>query len=285
MLVVSHEPSPDPYYTTSVYNEVVGALTELTDILIHGIDLKNRRLYFGMPVDLAEDQHDFKSATVELAIRSLHKLASDAPKKSIEIHMSSYGGDPYAMLRLHDEILSLPCQVKFFGGGPIMSAATWIMAACDERYLYPNATVMIHDGSFHTEGKHTDVQISAAEDKRLQELLYDIYANNSRMPKAFWREVCQRDLYLTAKEAITLGLADKIVEPKKRGNLRKMRQAALNKKPQASELKKLVNELYSRINKVSVPKIELNHHIVEPVDPDVVVEDTDGKIDGTLPEN
>jgi ATP-dependent Clp protease protease subunit len=263
---------PGIYYTTK-YNRIVGTPTELTDILLHGIDLKSRRLYFGTPLDLSsDDEQDFRPATVELAVRILHRLAAEAPKKPIEIHMSSYGGDPYAMLRLHDEILSLPCQVKFFGGGPIMSAATWIMAVCDERYLYPNATVMIHDGSFSTEGKHTDVQISAAEDKRLQDMLYEIYANNSRMPKAFWQEVCQRDLYLTAQEAITLGLADKIVEPKKRGNLRRMRQSALSKKPPAGELKKLVNELYSRINKVKIPKIELNEPIEDPSDPEITID-------------
>src|SRR5271170_5768045 len=115
--------------------------TELTDSLIHGIDLKTRRIYFGRFLDDGDDNPgDFTQASIELAIRALHKMSLDAPGKPIEIHMNSYGGDPYAMLRLYDEILSCPCQVKFYGGGAIMSAATWIMAVCDERYLYPNAT-------------------------------------------------------------------------------------------------------------------------------------------------
>src|ERR1051325_11780330 len=194
--------------------------SELTDSLVYGIDLKNRRIYFGTCVDSGDETPgDFTQASVELAIRSLHKMSLDAPGKPIEIHMNSYGGDPYAMLRLYDEILSCPCQVKFYGGGAIMSAATWIMVACDERYLYTHATIMVHDGSEGYEGKHTDVQITAAENKRLQDVLYDIYTNNTRMPKEFWQDVCQRDLYLNSSEAVSLGLADKIVEPKKRGNL------------------------------------------------------------------
>lgn len=248
--------------------------SDLIDNLIYGIDLKNRRLYFGVGLDWTEESiGDFTQASIELAIRALHKMVSDAPGKPIEIHMNSYGGDPYAMLRLYDEILACPCQVKFFGGGAIMSAATWIMAVCDERYLHQNATVMVHDGSEGYDGKHTDVQITASEMKRLQDKLYDIYEANSRMPKEFWQDVCQRDLYLTASEAVSLGLADKIVEPKKRGNLRKMRQAALKKTPETGEMRKLINELYKRINKVKVPKIELNDIQPEPKDPHVVVDD------------
>jgi ATP-dependent protease ClpP protease subunit len=210
-----------------------------------------------------------------MAVRAMHRMAAEAPGKPIEIHMNSYGGDPYAMLRLHDEILACPCQIKFVGGGAIMSAATWIMAVCDERYLHQNATIMVHDGSEGYEGKHTDVQITAAENKRLQDTLYELYEKNSRMPKEFWMDVCQRDLYLTAHEAVSLGLADKIVEPKKRGNLRKVRQAALKKGIESSEMRDLVKNLYSRINKVKIPKIELNQYTKEPVDPTIVVDTTE----------
>ena len=248
--------------------------SDLTDSLIYGIDLKTRRIYFGVPIDWTQETPgDFSQASIELAIRSMHKMALDAPGKPIEIHMNSYGGDPYAMLRLYDEILSCPCQVKFYGGGAIMSAATWIMVVCDERYLYPHATVMVHDGAEGYEGKHTDVQITAAEMKRLQDVLYDVYTTNTRMPKEFWQDVCQRDLYITASEAVSLGMIDKIIEPKKRGNLRKVRQAALKKNPDNAEMKKLLADLYGRINKVKVPKIELNPLVKEASDPHLVIDD------------
>ena len=263
--------------------------SDLTDSLIYGIDLKARRIYFGIALDLGDESpSDFSPASIEMAVRSLHKMAQDAPGKPIEIHMNSYGGDPYAMLRLYDEILSCPCQIKFYGGGAIMSAATWILVVCDERYLHPHATVMVHDGWAGSEGKHTDMQVWAAEEKRLQDLLYDIYTSNTRMPKEFWQDVCQRDLYLTASEAVSLGMADKIVEPKKRGNLRKARQAALKKTPDSAHMKRLLSDIYARINKVKVPKIELNPVSKEPVDPAVVVDDkpqqNEKALEQTVPE-
>jgi ATP-dependent Clp endopeptidase proteolytic subunit ClpP len=247
--------------------------TELTDLLAYGVDIKNRRIYFGVNLDQADENafSDFTPGSVEVAVRAMHRMALEGPGKPIEIHMNSYGGDPYAMLRLHDEILASPCQIKFYGGGAIMSAATWIMACCDERYLHPNATVMVHDGWGGTEGKHTDTLIWAKEETRLQDLLYDIYTTNSHMPKEFWADVCQRDLYLTASEAVSLGLADKVLEPKKRGNLRKVRQAAMKKAPDQATMKELLRGVYSRINKVKVPRIELNAVIKEAVDPNLVV--------------
>ena len=249
--------------------------SELTDLLAYGVDIKARRLYFGLNIDNSDagTATDFTMSSVEYAVRALHRMALDAPGKPIEIHMNSYGGDPYAMLRLYDEIHASPCQIKFFGSGAIMSCATWIMAGCDERYLHPNTTVMVHDGNEGFDGKHTDTQITAAEQKRLQDLLYDIYAENSRMPKEFWQDVCQRDLYMTAGEAVSMGLADKVIEPKKRGNLRKVRQAALKKEPDTKEMKKMLNDVYARINKVKVPKIELNEYKKEASDPHVVVDD------------
>ena len=253
--------------------------TELTDNLAYGVDLKNRRIYFGVNLDTedSDDSTSFTMSSVEYAVRAMHRMVSDAPTKPIEIHMCSYGGDPYAMLRLHDEILACPCQVKFYGAGAIMSAATWIMAICDERYLHPNTTVMIHDGSDGFEGKHTDQLIHAGEAKRLQDLLYDIYTENSRMPKEFWEDVCQRDLYMTADEAVSVGLADKVIEPKKRGNLRKMRYAALKKQPDTKEMNKLIKDMYGRINKVKVPKLELNEIKREEADPSVSLDSSSAK--------
>jgi ATP-dependent Clp endopeptidase proteolytic subunit ClpP len=233
--------------------------TEFEDVLTLGVDSSLRRVYFGdYTVVSTEDIGAFSHRSVELAVRALHRLAGEDAGKPIELHMSSGGGDAYAMLRLYDAILGCPCQVKFFGGGIIMSAATWIMSACDERYLYPNTTVMVHEGSEGMGGTHTDVKIGAAETQRIQGVLYDIYAANTRMPRAFWEDVCQRDLYLTAQEAVALGLADKVLEPKKRGNLRKVRQAALAKSPTREELQELVCTIYARTNKHIVPTVELN---------------------------
>jgi ATP-dependent protease ClpP protease subunit len=178
----------------------------------------------------------------------MHKLY-DASSAPIELHMSSFGGCVYSALRLIDEIESAPVQIKFVGGGQIMSAATVIMSVCDHRIVHKNARIMLHDGSNDMSGRHTDIHIEADEDKFLTEVMYEIYAKNSRMPKNFWHDLCQRDTYLSADEALSLGLVDEIVQPKKRGNLRKSREKILSKHPSAASMGKLVNSLYKRTNR------------------------------------
>jgi len=250
--------------------------TELNEFLVHGIDSKNRRIYFGVQVDSTDPETtDFSNSSVEIAVRAIHRMEIEAPNKPIELHMNSYGGDPGAMLYLHDVILASPCQIKFYGGGNIMSSATWIMVCCDERYLYPNTTIMVHDGSLELNAtNHTDMLIKAKEEKRLQDLLYDIYAANTKMPKEFWQEVCQRDMHITASEAVSLGMADKLIEPKKRGNLRKLRQQTLKKRLEPSEMQTLLSTLYDRINKVNVPAIKMNDPHKEHTDPNVIIDMT-----------
>jgi ATP-dependent protease ClpP protease subunit len=249
---------------------------DVLNSLSYGVDFRARRIYFGCLLDsVEEDSGTFTQNSVELAVRAMHRMALDAPSKPIEIHMNSYGGDMCSMLRLYDEILTCPCQVKFFGGGAIMSAATWIMAVCDERYLHQHTTVMVHELSADQGyDKHTNLQVSADENRRIMEVACELYEKNSYMPKSFWLDICQRDVFLTAQETIALGLADKIIEPKKRGNLRKMRQAHLKKTPDKDQVQSLIKSIYQRIHRVNVPNIQVNAHVKEPVDPALIVDDS-----------
>jgi ATP-dependent protease ClpP protease subunit len=256
--------------------------TELAELLEKGVDLKNRRIYFGSP----DEEGDVSWTTVEYAIRAIHKMSLDQPKVPIELHMSSLGGDVYEMLRLYDVIQSSPCQIKFFGGGNIASAAAFIMMCCDERYLYPNTIVTIHAGSNDYGDKtFTDIQIDHAFYVRLVDRLTDIYVQNSRMPRDFWMEILQRDTHLEPQEVIALGLADAIVEPKKRGNLRKIRATKLKEAPDTKELTKLVKDLYKRIHKGrQLLKIDV-HVPQEQFDKNIVVEELVVSSDSSNEEN
>jgi ATP-dependent Clp protease protease subunit len=249
--------------------------TEFEEILSHGVDFKNRRIYFGLDSDWDESTGgEFTWESVEIVVRALQKMASDYRHAPIELHMSSYGGQTDEMLRLYDAIQSCPCQIRFYGSGKIMSAATWIMAGCDERYLTPNTQIMLHKwrGNIGAETE-TDIKIEMNHyGGWLTDKLNEIFAENSKMPVEFWEEVTKRDLFLTPEEAIMLGLADFIVPFKKRGNLRRKRIAQMNKAVDRSQMKKLVSDIHKRIHRGKNLKIEL-HIPGEEFDKDVYVED------------
>jgi len=249
--------------------------TELEKYLVYGVDLKNRRIFFGWPLDTGiGDSGGFDQISTELAIRAIKCMELDHPSKPIELYVNSYGGDAYALRSLLSVILASKCQFKFFGSGAVMSAATWIMAICDERNLYPGTTVMVHNGWDWMAGKHEDVQIDAEECLRLRDELVEIYVKNSFMPTEFWEDVLQRDLYLTADEAIKLGIADFVVPLPKRGNLRKKRDAHMAKTPHPRTMTNLVSKLYKRIK--TNPRSELKLHMPEPskADPNIIIDTT-----------
>lgn len=233
----------------------------LDDIIGKGLDVKNRRIYFG-DFDATEADNDingsdFTWGTVELAIRAMHYLEDRSTTQPIELHMSSIGGDTDACFRLVDAILTSPCQIKFFGGGSIMSSASLVMCVCDERHLYPSATVMVHEVSSAMGGKVTDMSIELGDVANVRQRLVDTYTNNSRMPANFWSEIIKNDVYLSAKEAIELGLADKIVEYKKRGTLRKSRIAHLSAPVDKKEMSKLIKAIHKRLYRGNLSHIEL----------------------------
>lgn len=246
---------------------------ELTEIFDEGFHRRKRRIYFGtIKVEDGDGHGSVCWKSVEDAIRALHLLVHDSTKKPIELHAYSWGGDVYAMSRLVDEIEACPCKVIFVGGGRVASAMTWIMAVCDERRLHKNTTVMLHDGEDTISGKHTDVQVDAKHALHLQDNLDKLFAENSLMPQEFWNDILQRDIYLTAEETVQLGLADKVIEPKKRGNLRRSRIALMNKPRDPKEMKKLVKSMYERTNRKNASKkFDLTVQR-EQYDPEITVE-------------
>jgi len=218
-----------------------------------GINFKERKIFFGYVDGGSEDNIDFES--ISMAIRAIDRMLAISNKQPIELHFTSYGGDPYQSLALVDKILESPCKFVFYGRGAIMSAATVIMAVCDERYLSKNATVMLHDGSDGFEGNTTDMQIYVKESERVQETYNEIYANNSWLKKNFWDAVVRRDLYLTADECITVGLADKIVHNPGRSKFRN------RKKPNSSEsnkISRLVKKFGDRIKLPILSQVEVH---------------------------
>jgi ATP-dependent Clp protease protease subunit len=244
-------------------------------IIDYGLDIANRRIYFGVygaAKDEGESNGDVGWASVEMTIRNMHVLVA-INNRPIEIHASSDGGCPAAMLRLIDEIESCSVQVKFVGGGLIASSMTWIMAVCDERHIHKNSSILVHDGSTGIGGTHTDVNIDMAETNKMQDKLNTMFADNSRMSKEFWEEILQRNVYLTADEALTLGLVDKIIQPKKRGNLRKSRIYQLNQEVDAKEMNSLVKSIYKRIGRKKLNNIKISIPDNDECDPEVVIEE------------
>ena len=131
--------------------------------------------------------------------------------KDINLVISSYGGDVYAMLGTIDYFNSLPVKVNTHCLGACMSAAAVILACgTGNRTMSKNSTVMVHEGSAFEAGKTSDVLKGADHLKKLQTNINRILGEVTSKDQEFWEEVSKQDTYLTADECLEYGIVDEI---------------------------------------------------------------------------
>ncbi len=146
--------------------------------------------------------------------------AEDSFQDIIPIVIDSYGGEVYSLLNMVDVIKSSKKKIATIGLGKMMSCGSFLLSFGTEGYRFcgSNSTIMIHDVSNHSFGKVEDVKTDAKETERLNELLYSFLdLNCKKVPGHFKNEVHHRshaDWYLTASEALSHNLVNKIGIPK-----------------------------------------------------------------------
>ena len=131
--------------------------------------------------------------------------------KDINLVLSSYGGDVYAMLGTIDYFKTLPVKVNTHCVGACMSAAAVILACgTGKRTMSENSTVMVHEGSAFEAGKTQDVLKGAHHLKKLQTNINRILGEVTNKSQEFWEGVSKQDTYLTADECLEYGIIDEI---------------------------------------------------------------------------
>lgn len=99
--------------------------------------------------------------------------------------------------------------------GCVMSAASIIFQAADERIMSPYSTMMIHYGSESISDVSKNVLSNAEESKRINRIMEDIYLDKIKQVKPrFSRSQLEKllnfDTYIAASRAVEMGLADTI---------------------------------------------------------------------------
>jgi ATP-dependent Clp protease protease subunit len=175
----------------------------------HGLHMPTRTFYLG---DSDEGIDHIIAAQV---VRALHVLdATDGP---ITIRMNSGGGDCYHGLAIYDAIQACRNEVTIVGYGHIMSMGLVVLQAGDHRLLMPSTSVMWHYGSDGFEGHARDLERRAKESQRIRKLTDDILLAKirERVPGYTAAKLQKRfefDTFMSAQDAVDLGLADAITE-------------------------------------------------------------------------
>jgi len=137
-------------------------------------------------------------------------------KDEITLYMSTPGGSINAGMAIYDTIKLIKSPVKIIVTGIAMSMGSILLSAVPrgKRFLFPNASIMIHQplimGQFS--GTAIDIHIQAIEMERMRDVLNKILADASGQPLEKIRKDTDRDFFMTATQAIEYGLADGIVD-------------------------------------------------------------------------
>lgn len=169
----------------------------------NGIDLENRIVNIFGEID---EKLSFK------VISGLQSM-SKSKDKSIDIYINSEGGEAYSGFAIYDFIRSLTdIEVNTYVVGKAMSMASIIFLAGDNRYVYPESTLMLHSVSSSAEGKvFLDLEDNTDECKRLYKRMCKIYEVNSCKPYKYWYDALKyKDKFLSAEQAIDFKLATKV---------------------------------------------------------------------------
>lgn len=165
--------------------------------------LKERIIFLGGPI---EDH------TANLVIAQLLFLASEDPKKDIQIYINSPGGSVTATLAMLDTMNHIKPDVATVCVGIAASGAAIMLAggAKGKRFALPNAEVMIHQPWGGAQGQATDIEITAKHILATRERLNKILSKTTGQPLDRIEKDVERDYFMSSEEAKKYGIIDDI---------------------------------------------------------------------------
>jgi ATP-dependent Clp protease protease subunit len=162
-------------------------------------------------VMLSDEVND---ATASLVIAQLLHLESVDPDKDISFYINSPGGSVSSGLAIYDTMQYIKCDVSTICMGMAASMGAFLLAAGSKgkRFALPNSEIMIHQPSGGTQGQASEIHIAAEHILRTRDRLNKILSENTGQPIEKIAQDTDRDNWLTAEEAVTYGLVDKVIE-------------------------------------------------------------------------
>lgn len=140
-------------------------------------------------------------------------LESTDSSSDIQIYINSPGGMVYAGLGIYDTMQLVGPDVATICTGMAASMAAVLLAAGAEgkRSVLPHSRVLIHQPMGGAEGQASDIEIAAAEIRKLKGELYDILSRHTGQTVEKITKDADRDYWMTSREAVAYGMVDRIL--------------------------------------------------------------------------
>jgi ATP-dependent Clp protease protease subunit len=168
---------------------------------------------------------DVNEHTASLLVAQFLFLESQG-NEDISFFINSPGGSVTAGLAIYDTMQFIKPEVCTIVMGQACSMGSFLAqaGAAGKRWVLPEARTMIHRVSSGTPGTRGTVHVqelefedarrSFEESKRINERLTELYVKHNTAGKTYAQlyEAMKFDTFLSAKEAVEYGLADKVID-------------------------------------------------------------------------
>jgi ATP-dependent Clp protease, protease subunit len=171
----------------------------------------------GMYVFMNEVSDDTIKPIIEWILVENHVVKKK--KKELLLMICSEGGSVEDAFALIDVMKSSSIPIKTVGLGCVASSGLLIFLAGmkGRRMLTPNTSILSHQYSNYHEGKHHELFAIAKEHSLIQERMLRHYQQSTGLSEELIlsKLLPPTDVYLSADEALALGLCDYVTDLKK----------------------------------------------------------------------
>jgi ATP-dependent Clp protease, protease subunit len=166
--------------------------------------LSERIIFLGTEID---------DGVANVVIAQLLHLESASSSQEIMLYINSPGGTYSALTAIYDTMQFVQPDVATFCVGQASSAAAVLLAAGapGKRSVLEHAKVLLHQPSSQARGTLPDLAVQAKEVARVRAEMDEILSRHTGHPASKIRADTDRDMTLSAREAVDYGLADQVI--------------------------------------------------------------------------
>ena len=159
---------------------------------------------------------EVNATTASLVVAQLLYLEAQDPDKDIQFYINSPGGSVTDGMAIYDTMQYVKCDVSTICIGMAASMGAFLLSsgAKGKRFALPNAEIMIHQPSAGTQGQITDMAIHLKRLEIIKQRMNHILSENTGKPIEVVTADCERDNFMSADEAVSYGLIDKVITRK-----------------------------------------------------------------------
>jgi ATP-dependent Clp protease protease subunit len=156
---------------------------------------------------------EVNDGTASLVVAQMLFLEAEDPDKDISLYINSPGGSVTAGMAIYDTMNFIKCDVSTICIGMAASMGAFLLSsgAKGKRIALPNSEIMIHQPLGGARGQASDIKIQADLILRTRDNLNRILAENTGKSVEEIARDTERDNFMTAPEALSYGLIDKIL--------------------------------------------------------------------------